>query len=72
MPGVNQISEVVERKLWAGEKLVIPAGSAKLVKERTEENWKGEGFVESIPLEDQEAGWKLLLPKNAYNLSVVF
>ena len=33
---VNNILEVIERKLWAGEKVVILAGSAKLVKVRTE------------------------------------
>ena len=41
-PEVNNIStaeEVVERKLWAAEKVNIPAGSAKLVKVRTEGNW---------------------------------
>ena len=47
---VNNISEITERKLWAGEKLIIPGGSAKLVKVRTEGNWKGQGFVESLPL----------------------
>ena len=66
---VNNISEVTERKLWAGEKLIIPAGSAKLVKVRTEEDWKGQGFVESIPLDEQETGRKLILPENAYDLS---
>ena len=35
---VNNISEAIARKLWAGEKVVIPAGSAKLVKVRTEGN----------------------------------
>ena len=38
--------EVVERKRWAAEKITIPAGSAKLVKVRTEGNWAGEGVVE--------------------------
>ena len=47
----------------------IPAGSAKLVKVRTEGNWKGAGVVESLPLEDQEKGRKVLLPENAYDLS---
>jgi len=43
-PEVNNISpveEVLERKLWSAEKISIPAGSAKLVKVRTEGNWKG-------------------------------
>ena len=69
MPGVNNILEVTERKLWAGEKVVIPAGSAKLVKVRTEGDWKGQGFVESIQLEEQETGQKLIHPENAYDLS---
>ena len=56
-------------QLWAGEKLIIPAGSAKLVKVRTEGSWKGQGFVESIPLDEQETGRKLILPENAYDLS---
>ena len=37
-PEVNNLSnmeEVVERKLWSAEKVIIPAGSAKLVKVRT-------------------------------------
>ena len=71
-PEVNHIAaeeEVVERKLWAAEKVIIPAGSAKLVKVRTEGNWTGEGVVESLPLEEQEKGRNLLLPENAYNLS---
>ena len=63
------MEEVVERKLWAAEKVNIPAGSAKLVKVRTEGNWKGAGVVESLPLEDQEKGRKVLLPENAYDLS---
>ena len=44
-------------------------GSAKLVKVRTEGNWKGQGFVESVPLDEQETGRKLILPDNAYDLS---
>ena len=71
-PEVNSISameEVLERKLWSGEKVTIPAESAKLVKVRTEGNWKGAGVVESLPLEDQEKGRKVLLPENAYDLS---
>ena len=47
-PEVNQIDPVeeeVERKLWAAEKITIPAGSAKLVKVRTEGNWTGAGVV---------------------------
>ena len=69
VPGVNNIMKVTERKLWAGEKVIISAGSAKLVKVRTEGDWKGQGFVESIPLEEQETGRKLILPENAYDLS---
>ena len=69
VPGVNNITKVTERKLWAGEKVIISAGSAKLVKVRTEGDWKGQGFVESIPLEEQETSWKLILPENAYDLS---
>ena len=46
---VNQVEEVIERKLWSAEKITIPAGSAKLVKVRTEGNWKGAGVVESLP-----------------------
>ena len=59
-----------ERKLWVGEKICIPAGSAKLVKVCVEENWRGEGFVESLEPEEQDSGRKLVLPENAYNLSV--
>ena len=66
---VNQVEEVLERKLWSAEKITIPAGSAKLVKVRTEGNWKGAGVVESLPLEEQEKGRKVLLPENAYDLS---
>ena len=36
---------------------------------RTEGNWTGAGVVESLPLEDQEKGRNILLPKNAYDLS---
>ena len=61
--------EVVERKLWAAEKITIPARSAKLVKVRTEGDWHGEGVVESLPLEEQERGRNILLPESAYNLS---
>ena len=71
-PEVNNISpveEVLERKLWSAEKITIPAESAKLVKVRTEGNWKGAGVVESLPLEDQEKGRKVLLTENAYDLS---
>ena len=71
-PEVNNIStaeEVVEKKLWAAEKVTIPAGSAKLVKVRTEGNWKGAGLVESLPLGDQEKGRQILLPENSYDLS---
>ena len=48
-PEINNIrpaEEVLERKLWSAEKISIPAGSAKLVKVRTEGNWKGAGVVE--------------------------
>ena len=55
-----------EWKLWAGERVVIPAGSARLVKVRTEGGWKGEGVVESIPPEEQEVQ-ELVLSENAYN-----
>jgi len=60
---------VKERKLWAEEKICIPAGSAKLVKVRVEENWRGEGFVESLEPKEQDSGQKLVLPENAYNMS---
>jgi len=63
------VEEVLERKLWSAEKVTIPAGSAKLVKVRTEGNWKGAGVVESLPLEDQVKGRKVLLLENAYDLS---
>ena len=66
---VNHVEEVVERKLWYAGKINIPAGSAKLVKVRTEGNWKGAGVVELLPLEDQEKGRKVLHPENAYDLS---
>ena len=66
---MKNMSEVTKRKLWAGEKVIIPAGSAKLMKVRTEGDWKGQSFVESIPLDEQEAGRKLILPENAYDLS---
>ena len=69
---VNHIDaeeEVVERKLWAEEKITIPAENAKLVKVRTEGNWTREGMVESLPLEEQEKGRNILLPENAYDLS---
>ena len=71
-PEVNHMDsaeEVVERKLWAAEKVIIPAGSAKLVKVRTEDNWTGSGVAESLPLGDQEKGRNILLPENAYDLS---
>ena len=66
---VNQVEEVLEKKLWSAEKITIPAGSAKLVKVRTEGNWKGAGVVESLPLEDQEKGRRVLLQENVYDLS---
>ena len=71
-PEVNHIGteeEVKERKLWAAERITIPARSAKLVKVRTEGDWYGEGVVESLPLGEQERGRNILLPENAYNLS---
>ena len=46
---VNQVEEVIERKLWAAKKVTIPARSARLVKVRTEGNWSGAGVVESLP-----------------------
>ena len=66
---LDPVEEVVERKLWAAEKVTIPAGSAKLVKVRTEGNWTGAGVVELLSIEDQEKGRNILLPENAYNLS---
>ena len=72
VPEVNNmdtVEEVVERKLWAAEKVIIPAGSANLVKVRTEGNWTGAGVVELLPLGDQEKGRNILLPENAYDLS---
>ena len=71
-PEVNYLDtaeEVVERKLWAAEKVIIPAESAKLVKLRKEGNWTGAGVVESLPLGDQEKGRNILLLENAYDLS---
>ena len=71
VPEVNNmdtVEEVVERKLWAAEKVIIPAGSANLVKVRTEGNWTGAGVVELLPLGDQEKGRNILLPENAYDL----
>jgi len=61
--------EVRERKLWSGEKVSIPAGSAKLVKVRIEVDWRGGGFVESMLPEEQDHGRKLVLPKTIYNIS---
>ena len=69
MNHIDPKEEVVERKLWAAEKITIPAGSAKLVTVRTEGNWTGAGVVESLPSEEQEKGRNILLPENAYNLS---
>jgi len=66
---VNKVMEGLERKLGSAEKITIPAGSSKLVKVRTEGNWKGAGVVELLPLEDQEKGRKVLLLENAYDLS---
>ena len=43
-------------KLWSGEKVFIPAGSAKLVKVRVEGDWRGEGFVDSMLSEEQNPG----------------
>ena len=63
---VNHIPEVSKRKLWAGDKVVLPAGSARQVKVWIEGGWKGVGFVESIPPEEKEAGRKLV--QNEYNL----
>ena len=36
---------------------------------KAEGNWKGQGFVESLPLAEQESGRKLILPENAYDMS---
>ena len=66
---INQVEKVLERKLWSAEKITIPAGNAKLVKVRTEGNWKVAGLVESLPLENQEKGRKVLLLENEYDLS---
>ena len=65
----KQREKVLERKLWSAEKITIPAGNAKLVKVRTEGNWKVAGLVESLPLENQEKGRKVLLLENEYDLS---
>ena len=65
----SPVKEVLERKLWSAEKVIIPAGSARLDKVRTEGNWKGAGVVASLPLEDQEKGRKVLLQENVYALS---
>jgi len=62
-PEVNNIStaeEVVEKKLWAAEKETIHAGIAKLVKIRTEGNWKGAGVVESREGETNSTSGKFL------------
>ena len=53
---VDAEEEVVERKLWAAEKITIPAGSAKLVKVRTEGNWSGEGVVEEYQEANEVGG----------------
>ena len=57
-PEVNHLDtgeEVVERKLWAAEKVIIPAGSAKLVKVRTEGNWTGAtSYFRKMPMTCQE------------------
>ena len=45
---VKHIAEVRERKLWSGEKVSIPAGSAKLLKVRIEGDWRGEGFHQAV------------------------
>ena len=67
VPNVNQITEVTERKLRVWRESSDP--SAKFVKVRTERDWKGEGFVESLLPEDQEADRMLMLPENAYSLT---
>ena len=61
-PTLNHIPEI-------GEKVPIPAGSAKLVKVWVEENWKDEECVESMLPEEQKASRKLVLVENDYNLS---
>ena len=57
-PEVNHLDtweEVVERKLWAAEKVIFPAGSAKLVKVRTEGNWTGAtSYFRKMPMTCQE------------------
>ena len=45
---VKHIAEVRERKLWSGEKVSIPAGSAKLLKVKIEGDWRGEGFHQAV------------------------
>ena len=42
-------------KLWAAEKVIIPAGSSKLVKVRTEGNWTGAtSYFRKMPMTCQE------------------
>ena len=48
-----------------GEKVTIPAETASLVKVRTEGNWYGDGFGESIPPEDQQSGRRIVPLENA-------
>lgn len=56
---MNHILELMERKLWAGERIIIPIGSARLVKVRTEGGWKGRVCGIHTPIRTrgrQEAG----------------
>ena len=49
----------MERKLWAGERIIIPIESARLVKVRTEGGWKGRVCGIHTPIRTrgrQEAG----------------
>ena len=55
--------------LEIGEKVSIPAGSAKLVKVWVEENWKHEECVESMLPEEQKTSQKLVLVENDYDFS---
>ena len=66
---IDPVEKVVKRKLWAAEKITLPAGSAKVVKVRTEGNWTGAGVVKLLPSEEQEKERNILLPYNAYILS---
>ena len=58
---INQIEDVVERKLWAAEKVTIPAGSAKLVKVRTKNNWRVAGFGSPYRWKNRKEGGSLTI-----------